>query len=229
MFSGIVEATGRVVALVPAAGGSRVLEVETPWAGERPAVGESVAVDGVCLTVERRRGVVLAFSLSPETLARSTLGDAAAVGRRVNLERSLALGQPLGGHLVLGHVDAVAEVAFVRPAGEGKEIGFRIPDTVAPLVALKGSVAINGVSLTVAGLFDGGFWAALVPYTLDHTNLGDLRAGARVNFEADVLARYVARQLEALAAGRALTPGAGVTLALLADHGFLQDREQGGE
>ncbi len=195
MFSGIVEAVGRVAALSPVAAGALRLSVETPWPQGALVPGESVAVDGVCLTVVAAPARMVSFDISSETAARTTLARR-RVGDRVNLERALRLDGRIGGHLVLGHVDAVARVRWVRRSGPGLHAGFSLPEELAPLVALKGSVTLDGVSLTVAGLEDGGFWVALVPFTLAHTTLGEVRVGREVNLEVDVLARYVQRQLE---------------------------------
>lgn len=234
MFSGIVEAVGRVASLSPAAGGGLRLALETPWAEGAVSPGDSVAVDGVCLTAVVGGGRRLAFDVSPETASRTTLGRRRP-GDRVNLERALSADGRLGGHLVLGHVDGVGAVRWVRRGGEGLEVGFSLADELAPFVALKGSVAVDGVSLTVAGLEDGGFWAALVPFTLAHTTLGEVRVGREVNLEVDVLARYVRRQLElAGLLGQAPRPGPEpsgvVTLALLESSGFPTSgfRREGG-
>lgn len=228
LFTGIVEAVGRVAGLAPQPAGGRRLWVDGPWDARECRPGDSVAVDGVCLTVEQVEGRRLAFSLSPETLRRTTLGQLEP-GRPVNLERALTPTRPLGGHIVLGHVDGVAEVTWVRPAGPGKEVGFAVSNDLLPFLALKGSVAIDGVSLTVAGLEDRGFWVALVPHTLQQTNLGRLQPGSPVNLEVDVLARYVARQLAALLPGlRREGPPPGLTLDLLQEHGFTAARQQGG-
>lgn len=228
MFSGIVEAVGTVVSLEAIGGGGRRLRLDSPWGQGEVHVSDSVAVDGVCLTVEEASGRRLSFSLSPETLRRTTLGRIRP-GSPVNLERALTWGKPLGGHLVLGHVDGVGEVSWVRPAGQGKEMGFVVPNELLPFIALKGSVAINGVSLTVAGLRDREFWVALVPYTLQHTTLGRVAAGNMVNVEVDVLARYVHRQLAMLSAAPGLArPAASITPALLEELGYTAFFSQGG-
>lgn len=204
MFTGIVEAMGRISQRRLRPDGDGELVVETPWEGEELACGESVAVDGVCLTVTRREGRQVIFDLSRETLVRTTLGRRQA-GDVVNLERALRLDSRLGGHLVLGHVDGTGRCRWVRPAAGGLEAGFEVPEELMGFLAFKGSVAVDGVSLTVAGLEPGGFWVALVPFTLQHTTLGQLKPGREVNVEVDVLARYVARQLEQLNRAR---PGA---------------------
>ena len=197
MFTGIVEAVGHIAGQTYRPDGDGELAVETPWDGQELACGESAAVDGVCLTVVRREGRRAFFDLSRETLARTTLGRR-RLGDPVNLERALRLDGRLGGHLVLGHVDGVGRCRWVRPAAGGLEAGFEVPTELMSFLAFKGCVAVDGVSLTVAGLEPDGFWVALVPFTLQHTTLGSLQPGREVNVEVDVLARYVARQLEQL-------------------------------
>ncbi|HEY8485766.1 MAG TPA: riboflavin synthase [Limnochordales bacterium] len=204
MFTGIVEAVGQLVARRERPAGELELVVQTPWGPGELASGDSVAVSGVCLTVAALEGSRATFQLAAETLRRTRLGRLAP-GSRLNLERALRADGRLGGHIVLGHVDGIGRCRWVRPSGGGVEAGFQVPEELAGLVAVKGSVAVDGVSLTVAGLEPGGFWVALVPYTLQQTTLGDLRPGSEVHLEADVLARYVARQLEvqhALPGGR---------------------------
>jgi riboflavin synthase len=189
MFTGIVTEVGAVASLRPAAGGRR-LRIDAPATCRGLAVGGSVAVDGVCLTAVEvdRRG--FSVDVVPETLRRSTLGDAGA-GRRVNLERPLPAAGEVGGHFVQGHVDARADVAALRRRGKEVVLELRLPRAIAPLVVEKGSIAINGVSLTVASVGRGRFAVALIPHTLAHTNLADLRAGSHVNVEADILGKYV--------------------------------------
>lgn len=228
MFTGIVEGVGRVSRVVPQPEGGLRIWVEVPWGPDALRPGDSVAVDGVCLTVEAPGDGEVAFSLSPETLRRTTLAGVRP-GTRVNLERALVAGKPLGGHLVLGHVDGVGHVRWVRPAGQGKEMGFTVSNELLPFLAVKGSVAVNGVSLTVAGLEEQGFWVALVPYTLQHTTLGLARVGTAVNVEVDVLARYVQRQLASVAA----TPSparraSAITVEFLEENGYTAAWPQGG-
>lgn len=229
MFTGIVEAMGHVSRLAPQPGGALRMWVRMPWGPGELRPGDSVAVDGVCLTVETLDGQDAAFSLSPETLRRTTLGECRP-GRPVNLERALAAGKPIGGHLVLGHVDEVGRVRWVRPAGSGKEMGLAVSKGLLPFLAVKGSVAVDGVSLTVAGLDDQGFWVALVPYTLQRTTLGLARPGSAVNIEVDVLARYVARWLEGTAAAEALQsrPASTITAEFLEENGYGAAWPQGG-
>ncbi len=191
MFSGLVAAVGEVRGIVRRGRGAR-LEVACRLPGEPLAAGESVAVQGACLTVVDPSGSSFAADLSPETLARTTLGRLRA-GARVNLERALRTCDRLGGHLVLGHVDAAVPVAAIRPGAEFWTLRAALPAALAPEVAEKGSVAVDGVSLTVSGLGDGWFEVALIPTTLQATTLKERRAGDLVNLETDVLAKYVRR------------------------------------
>jgi riboflavin synthase len=193
MFTGIVEATGTVAALAAAGGGAR-LEVAAPWPATALRLGESVAVNGCCLTVAEVTAAGFAADLHPETLRRTALGGLAA-GARVNLERPLPLGGRLGGHLVQGHVDGVARLLDRRPVGGGEELRVELPADLQRYLVEKGSVTVDGVSLTVAGLGPGWFAVALVPHTLQVTTLGERRPGDRVQLEVDVVAKYVERLL----------------------------------
>jgi riboflavin synthase len=201
MFTGIVEERGLVAAAAPA------LEIRSIRVGEGLSVGESVCVQGVCLTVtERRRdghlGIgaahivrrrhewLLSFDLSPETIARSSLGKLEP-GDTVNLERAATLSTRLGGHLVQGHVDGVGTITDVRDAAAGKDVRIRLPDGLVRYVVEKGSITVDGVSLTVTDISNGEFGVALIPYTLEATTLGTATVGDSVNLEVDVLAKYV--------------------------------------
>jgi len=194
MFTGIVTHLGEIEAVREAAGGRElVLASELPLA--EIGLGASIAHDGICLTVtaiEGRRHIVQA---SPETLARTTLSGW-QVGRWVNLERSLRLGDELGGHLVFGHVDAVGQIVALEPEGDCYHLAVSVPPELAPLIAVKGSIALDGVSLTVNAVGLDRFAVMIIPHTWQHTTLSDRRPGDTVNLEADMLARYVARQLE---------------------------------
>jgi riboflavin synthase len=189
MFTGLIETVGEVVEVRPAAGSARLV-----IASELPAMqmadGESVAVDGVCLTVTERRKGRLAFVAVQETLDRTTLGGLRP-GSRVNLERALRLSDRLGGHLVQGHVDAVSAVARVASRGDDRRMRVRRVPEIRGYVAMKGSVALNGVSLTVSAVDRTTFEVALIPETLARTNLADLKPGSRVNVEVDLVARYL--------------------------------------
>lgn len=193
MFSGLVTALGTVTSTQRLGAGAR-LAVACELGGEALRLGESIAVQGVCLTIAGLVRDGFAAQLSPETIARTTLGSARA-GQRLNLERSLRLGDRLGGHIVLGHVDAAVPVAAVRPSGEFATIRIALPAGLQPEVAEKGSVAVDGVSLTVSALGADWFEVVLIAVTRTATTLGDVRAGARVNLETDVLAKYARRAL----------------------------------
>lgn len=195
MFTGIVEEVGvvRQVSRQPAA---LRLEVGARLTLEGSELGASVAVNGVCLTVVERRAESFAFDVGPETLARTGLGRL-EIGQRVNLERPLRFGAPLGGHLVLGHVDGVGTVEGVTRVESTARVRIALPGPeLAPLLVPKGSVAVDGVSLTVAALAEGTFEVMLIPHTLDTTTLGSWRAGEPVNIEADVIGKYLLRSLE---------------------------------
>ena len=193
MFTGIVEGTGSVAGLAAAADGSGArLVVAAPWLAGQLQLGESVAVNGCCVTVAEATAAGFAADLVAETLRRTALGGLAA-GARVNLERPLALGGRLGGHLVQGHVDGVAKVLERVPVGDGEEVRVELPEPLQRYVVEKGSVAVDGVSLTVAGVGPGWFAVALVPHTLEVTTLGDRRPGDPVQLEVDVVAKYVER------------------------------------
>jgi riboflavin synthase len=184
MFTGIVEERGRVVS------SNGRLEVETNGVAEDISVGDSIAVNGVCLTVADRAKDTLTFDLAAETLDRTTLGTLAP-GDPVNLERPVTLVTRLGGHLVQGHVDGVGTVEAAGSNTGGEAMTISLPDTLRPYVVEKGSIAVDGVSLTVATVRDGTFTVALVPHTRNATTLGAVSDGDRVNLEVDVLAKYV--------------------------------------
>ena len=196
MFTGIVEAMGVVEGLRLQPGGAR-LSVRTPEGWARPEPGSSIAVNGACLTLVAWEGPCFAADLSTETLAKTTFG-ALRPGDRVNLERPLTVGASLGGHIVTGHVDGVGTVTDVHPEGEGAVMRVRPPAELAPLLVFKGSIAVDGVSLTVADLAEDEFRVALIPFTLQHSTLGLRRPGDLVNLEADLLGKYVARLLTRL-------------------------------
>jgi riboflavin synthase len=191
MFTGLVEATGTVTRLDAAPGGAR-LEVATGWPPGALADGDSVAVNGCCVTVTSYDGGRFSADLVAETLRRTTLGDLAA-GSAVNLERPLAAGDRLGGHIVQGHVDGLATLVERAEVGDGAELTFQLAPELARYVVEKGSIAVDGVSLTVASAEPDRFGVALIPATLAATTLGRLAPGGRVNLEVDVLAKYVER------------------------------------
>lgn len=192
MFTGLIADMGVVERVLPRQGGARIVIRPRALDVEALVLGESVACSGACLTVVERGHGIAAFDAVPETLARTTLGSWRS-GTEVNLERSLAVGERLGGHLVQGHVDAVGEVLSRKDEGQGIRIAISLPALLAPLVAEKGSIAIDGISLTVASAGRDRFEVAIIPETLARTTLGKAVGGARVNLEADVIARHVAR------------------------------------
>ena len=194
MFTGLITDVGRLRAREPLEKGVR-FEIETGFPMDEVAIGASIACSGACLTVVEKGADWFAVDVSAETLDKTTL-DGWQAGRRINLERSLRLGDELGGHIVSGHVDGVAEIVDRGPDGEATRFTIRPPAELAHFVASKGSVALDGVSLTVNELSDGGFGVCIIPHTAAETTFGDLRPGDRVNLEIDMLARYVARQLE---------------------------------
>jgi riboflavin synthase len=193
MFTGLVEALGTVESLAAEGAGCR-LAVAAPDLSGGLTLGESVAVNGACLTVVARDGRTCQFQAGPETLRRTNLGEL-RVGDRVNLERSLRLGDRLGGHLVQGHVDGVGRVAERLPQGEWETVWFTCPPELAAQMVSKGSVAVDGVSLTLVDVGADRFSVALIPHTLGHTTLGFKGVGAPVNLETDLLAKYVWKYL----------------------------------
>jgi riboflavin synthase len=195
VFTGIVRELGRVVSATGGAAGLALL-VEAPAVAGGAAVGDSVAIDGCCLTVESVSGGRLSFHAVPETLARSTLGRL-DTGDPVNVEPAIRADEPLGGHFVQGHVDTVGRVQSVEAEGEGLRVFVEAPDEFLRYCVEKGSVAVDGVSLTVAELAEDAFAVVLVPHTLEATTLTALQPGREVNLEADVLAKHVERLLEA--------------------------------
>jgi riboflavin synthase len=193
MFTGLIREVGSVVAIDGGDAGVRLV-ISAPETAAAAALGDSISVDGVCLTVVAAGEGRLAFDAVPETLARSSL-QTLEPGSRVNLEPALRAGDPLGGHYVQGHVDGVGVVRSVEPEGEGRRIWFEAGEAELRYVVEKGSIAVQGTSLTVAAVDDGGFAVALIPHTLEATTLGTLTPGSSVNLEADVLAKYVEKLL----------------------------------
>ena len=216
MFTGLIEDVGLVRRLERAGGAAR-LTVATKLPLESIALGDSVAVNGACLTVVARGGGELTFDASPETLERTTLGTLGN-GAPVNLERALRLGDRLGGHIVTGHVDFIAAVSERREVAGNIVFGFRIPDQFACYLVAKGSVTIDGISLTVNAVFDSGFSVNIIPHTASMTTLNGLKPGGQVNIETDILGKYVERLL---AFGNTGRKEGGLTLELLAKSGFL--------
>jgi riboflavin synthase len=193
VFTGIVREVGTAASIAGHAGGVR-LEIDAPETAAATAVGDSVSIDGCCLTAVSVTDGRIAFDAVPETLARTSLGGLAA-GSRVNIEPALRAGEPLGGHYVQGHVDGVGVVRSVEEEGQGRRVWFDAGGDILRYAVEKGSIAVQGTSLTVAALDEQGFAVALIPHTLEATTLGELEAGRPVNLEVDVLAKYVERLL----------------------------------
>ena len=201
MFTGLVAERGRLIEdpIPSGQGGVRLVIGHSPELGARLAIGASLAVSGVCLTVTELaadRSTRSTVELSPETLARTTLGGLRR-GDEVNLESALRMGDPLGGHWVQGHVDGTARVVDRRDLTDHRVLAFSIPPDLEPFLVEKGSITVEGVSLTVSALAPGRFEVALIPHTLEVTTLGRLSPGDGVNLEVDVLAKYVQRALAA--------------------------------
>lgn len=196
MFTGIIQAIGEI-RLVESIGGDARLRIGVGELSlESVALGDSIAVSGVCLTVIEFAADEFAADVSKETLQLTTLGDA-RVGGRVNLEPSLTLASPLGGHLVSGHVDGIGAVASLRPDARSTRIDFEMPGGLSRYVAKKGSIAIDGTSLTVNEVEDRKFSVNIVPHTLERTIMGGYEPGMRVNLEVDLVARYLERLTQA--------------------------------
>jgi riboflavin synthase len=213
MFTGLVEGVGEIVGLTPQAEGLRIA-VKTSFPAAELVLGESVAVAGACLTVVALSPPAASFEVSPETLACTTF-PLKKVGDWVNLERSLRLGDRLGGHLVTGHVDAAGAVRQLRSGPAYFQLHIELPEALGRLVIEKGSMAVDGVSLTVNAVQGNTFSVNIIPFTGKETTLAALKVGDRVNLETDIIGKYVARLL-----GRE-AKGEGVTAELLARHGFL--------
>jgi len=220
MFTGLVEEIGVVRRVMRSRDGARLV-IAAEKVLEDTKIGDSLSVSGACLTVTQVESGQFVADCMAETLSRTTIGLLKA-GSRVNLERALALGQRLGGHLVLGHVDAVGEIKRMESKGDALEVRSSLPGEIERLVAEKGSIAIDGVSLTIMRVEPGEFVVGLIPHTIEATTLVDLGSGSRVNLEADVIARYVQRSLGAavLGKGEELGSAEGLSLELLVEKGF---------
>jgi riboflavin synthase len=192
MFTGIVQAIGEVRAITPREGDVELL-IAAPGLGlESVAIGDSISVSGCCLTVTRKTADSFAADASLETLQVTTLGSWRA-GQRVNLEKAVCAGQPLGGHYVTGHVDGIAAVTHTAPDARSLRVDFDVPAPLARYIARKGSVCVDGVSLTVNDVQETRFGINLIPHTLEVTTLGACQAGTQVNLEVDIIARYLER------------------------------------
>lgn len=194
MFTGLIEEVGAVVAL-PANGDAKRLEIAAPKTAGRTRIGESVAVNGCCLTVVLISGDQLSFNVLQESLDRTNLKSVES-GTAVNLERALIAGAPMGGHFVQGHVDSAAPILALEESGADLRLVVELPRTFAPYVVCKGSIAVNGISLTVSEIFPDSFAVWIIPHTRAQTNLASMKPGDLVNLEFDLLAKYVERMLE---------------------------------
>jgi riboflavin synthase len=219
MFTGIIQAIGEVRSLEPRGGDVRLTVGTGKLEMESVALGDSIAVNGVCLTAVVLAGPRFSADVSRETLSLTTLGDL-RVGSPVNLEKALTLATPLGGHLVSGHVDGVGEIVERRQDARSWRLRVRAPADLARYIAQKGSICVDGTSLTVNEVQGRLFDLNIVPHTLEETVIGGYAAGTRVNLEVDLVARYLERLL---LGDRAADPhSGGVTAELLAAHGFLK-------
>ncbi len=207
MFTGIVEEVGKVASIRP--GG---LTVSTSKDFKGYGIGSSIAINGVCLTVTGFVTGSFTVDIMDETIRRSNIG-LLSVGDRVNLERPLALGGPLGGHLVQGHVDATGKIVSIRPDNDARIVKIEAPPEVMHYVVEKGFIAVDGMSLTVIDRNESSFRLSIVKYTWNNTNLSDRKEGAIVNLEVDIIAKYV-EQLDR-------STGNGITTSFLAEHGFV--------
>lgn len=223
MFTGLVQGKGTISARRER-GGDLQISIDSSALGDVAIrTGESIAVNGVCLTATRVSATTFSADVSNETLDKTTIGNL-TVGDSVNLERALVLGQALGGHLVSGHVDAIGEIREFREDGRSWRMQVAIPAHLAHLVAIKGSICVDGVSLTVNEVSDTRFSVNVVPHTLDVTTLGKMRAGTPVNVEVDIIARYLERLLDGRKSGAADVAGS-IDSALLTQLGFGEGKK----
>jgi riboflavin synthase len=219
MFTGIVEHLGTIESLSLQADGGRVT-IHAPTLASKLAVSNSIAVNGCCLTIVSVDKDRFSADLSGETVRKTSFGansgEAIRKGARVNLEQPLTAGKEFGGHFVLGHVDGTGRVEHLRPEGENWWYGVEVPDDFARYIVSKGSITIDGISLTVANWHDRIAEIAVIPYTYEHTNIRDRKPGDAVNLEGDILGKYVERYLEA----RSSKPTANISLTELTEQGF---------
>ena len=190
MFTGIITAIGQIEELKDT--GDRWLKITTPWACDKIDLGASIVCSGVCLTVVERADNWFAVEVSAESLSRTTIGDWQK-GSQINLERALRLGDELGGHIVSGHVDGLASIEAITPIGDSHKLDIRVPEDVSKFIAEKGSVTLDGVSLTVNEVEGSCFAVNIIDHTWTHTTLGHATIGQQLNLEIDMLARYVSR------------------------------------
>ncbi|VAX22631.1 Riboflavin synthase eubacterial/eukaryotic [hydrothermal vent metagenome] len=213
MFTGIIEGVG-IVKAVRRASADLSLEVNTGAYVENPVIGESVALNGVCLTVVTIKGPILTFDVSSETLSRTTFKNV-KMGDKVNLERATKLGDRMGGHIVSGHIDTVATLTRCDAIGAGYEIEVSLPKTDMKYIIGKGSIAVDGMSLTVATKRENSFTVAVIPHTYNETRLNSLKPGSFVNIEYDMIAKYVENFVNT-----AVSSGSSINKEFLNKHGF---------
>ena len=218
MFTGIIQAVGEIAELQPGGEDTRVRVRTADLPLDDVAVGDSIAVNGVCLTVVELPGDGFRADVSGETLARTAFREL-GVGSRVNLEKALTPTTRLGGHLVSGHVDGVGTVIERRREGRSERLRIQAPAGLAKYIAGKGSICVDGVSLTVTAVDGASFDLNIVPHTLQATTIGDYRSGTRVNLEVDLIARYLERLL---LGDKAAEPGSGISESFLAEYGFMK-------
>ncbi len=214
MFTGLIEEVAHISRVQPATGGL-TLWIEAPQLAPSSQPGDSIAVNGACLTVEQVARETFNFHVGTETLQRTTAGTWRP-GTPVNLERPLAVGERMGGHFVQGHVDCVGYLRQRIPDGETVRLTFSVPEEMTIYIAEKGSIAVDGISLTVTEVTADSFSVAIIPYTLENTNLGELSRGSGVNIEVDIIAKYVCTMLQQ----QGTIPSRGITEELLAEYGF---------
>lgn len=219
MFTGIILGQGKIFALRPS-GGGYLFGIEADFDLPDPEEGESIAVNGVCLTAKQISGRRFYVDVSPESLSRTNLGGL-ATGSKVNLERALRLTDRLGGHMVSGHVDATTRVLERKPLGDFVLFSFAVPEGCYRYIIEKGSIAIDGISLTVNSCDANSFSVSIIPHTLAITTLGDLRQSDTVNIEVDLIGKYVEKLLSVKSEDGA-AEGSRINSAFLAKHGFIK-------
>ncbi len=216
MFTGLVMELGTVSALKLSSGGAR-LSVSAPAVSKGIALGGSVSISGACLTVTAINGQTLEFDISAETLRSTSLGGLRP-GDKVNLEPALRAQDPLGGHIVSGHVDVVGNISSKTKTGDAWKVEIKAPAGFVALLVQKGSVTVDGISLTVVDLLEDAFTVVIIPHTARNTTIGSKEAAAPVNLEADIIGKYVARYLASVAPGQGK---GGITMESLRDSGFI--------
>ncbi len=219
MFTGIIEGKGKLLEKRKA-GGGLVFRFEAGFNLPDPVEGESIAINGACLTAYDIKDRIFSVDVSPESISRTTLG-LLSVGSVVNMERALRLSDRLGGHIVSGHVDCMATVADMKMDGDFTIFTFSMPEKLGRYVIEKGSITIDGISLTVNGCVGGRFAVSIIPHTLQVTTLGRLKKGGKVNIEVDIIGKYVEKLLSAKSSEGEQVVDSGINPGFLAEHGFF--------